>query len=775
LGCSLLIAPEIWAFFPIAIYDSAGLLRYRTYRINDFDQNNDGQIGEDEGIDILLEGGRSGFTDAELLVVEDALAVWERVPQSYASFRVEGVVEDAIVADGFSDGRNSIVMYVASTVDLDDDGLPDENVVPDPPGAVPFPPTGGVLGYNISTWSGEDTIIETPSESYLVSVGTIIDNDIVIGADAHRSLVLGEAPLASLHSTMVHELGHFLGLDHTPVNNLTAQLVDSSDPTSFGNLVETPVLVHSVAGVKNRIGVTPTMFPFAFSVTTDGGDLIDGGSDLAPDDISGMAALYPRGSQDLFFGLRGEARTHTRPGTGIPSVQIPVAHVVAWADVDNDETTPRVAVFSTYTSYYENPVNIERDGRFNLRGMWKTMETESGLFNATYTYTLSPLTGTSFERQAPPVPAVVDPLTEYIILSGNTPPLVAFPSEVLHEVENIIDISNADAGTPFVWDFQRSTLMSVDTERTIESIVGDGPMFGDPNDVCILNVVGSAKAGGSGGGLASAVEGANTIRTMRDGLLLETALGSFIVDTYYKVSPTAAKLILSNHFTFAATVRFVDAIYWCLNHLTIVFLSLLGLATAGTLIYKRRMSKMGVAAMFIVVSMLSASTVEARAIQLTTEQLVAGASDVISGKVVSAESRTLTTSRHVVTDVVIEIEDKAKGTLNKQSTITFTQVGGRANGRITEATEMPTFTAGEEVVLYLYLFEEIGYVVYSGDAGKVPVRTNALSGSKTVKLSPAFRASMAKRVKSGEEVPEEMDVAAYMAELRAIAKSQEKQ
>lgn len=770
LCCSLAIAPDIWAFFPLGAYDSAGVLRYRTYRINDFDRNNDGRITEDEGIEVLLEGGRSGFTPAELDIIREAFAIWERVPQSYASFYEAGVFQDPVFADGDSNFQNTIVMFVESTVDLDGDGLPDEDVVPDPPGTVIQPPTGGVLGYQVSTWSGEDIIISTPSESYLISAGTIIDSDIVISATAHRPQALGEEPLADLLGTMVHELGHFLGLGHTPLNNLSPRLLDPSDPSSAIDLVEVHAMSHSIGGVRRRIGVTPTMFPISFSTVQDSGALNDGGADLAPDDISAISWLYPRGSQDLFFQLRGEARTKTRPGTGIPSVQIAGGHIVAWADVDNDETTPRVPVFSTLTAYYEHPENFERDGRFRLPGMWKTMETESGLFNASYTYTLVPLNGSGWDRQAPPSD-IAGTIEAMDAIGGRSGVFNTYPSEVFHEVENIIDVSNKDAGTPLVWNFQRGTLVSADTGRSIEDIVGGNPMFGDPNDVCILNVVGAAKAAGGGPGLTTAMEGAQAVRSVRDGILLETALGSFIVDTYYKISPAFARVMLDNPVAHRMTVGGVDLAYWCMRNAMLMLSLLGGTLFLGALLYRRRLGR-GAAAGLVALAAVLAPQADARIIYQTTEQLVAGASDVISGTVVSATSRTHPNSSHIFTDIVIEIEDKAKGTLNKQSTVTFSQLGGELDGRITEASEFPKFRAGEHLILYLTYVENFGYVVHNGLGGKTPVKLNRKTGEKTVDVPFDLRAKMQKKAQPGETVPSTLSLADYMAELRAIAKEQ---
>ena len=763
VGCGLLLAPDASAIFPIGAIDAYGVLHFRTHRINDFDANNDGQVGEDEGIPVLLESGKRGFTDDELEIVRESFAVWQRIPQSYASVEVEGLFQDPTPAGAADtlDLQNTIVMQVTSTVDLDGDGLPDENVEPDPDDVIQaVDPT--VLGFNLAVFVVDDNVvIDTPSgESDIVSSGSIIDNDVVIIADWVRPTALGEAPQADLLGTMVHEMGHFFGLGHTPLNNLTV---------SDGALIESAALSHSVGGERIRIGATPTMFPFLYQVALDGGGFADGGRDLAPDDISNISWLYPRGSQDLFFDLNGEARTRTRPGTGIPSIAVPSAHVVAWADVDNDETTPRVALFSTFTAYFENPADTLNDGNFELINLWKTLETESGLFNATYTFSMTPFNGGGFSRQAPPGFTV----GEFDYIGGREGGFTAYTSEVLHEAGNIIDVSNKDAGTPFVWDFERQTLVSTDTGRTIGAIVGDNPTFGDSNDVCILNVVSSAAAVGGTGSFGNAIQGAQSVRSIRDSVLLETSLGSFIVDTYYKLSPTLAEFLLGNGFALGATVYAVKLAYWTMENAAM----LVGMIVVlSALIYGLRKRKRAVtgAAGVLILSLLLVPGAQALLQYQTTADLVAGADAIISGKITSAQAHWEGGRAYIYTDIVVEIEDKAKGSLNKQSTVTFSQVGGRVGGLEAKSSELANFSAGEEVILYLYEVEGHGYVVYNGGGGKTLVSVDTTTQKKYVALPEDIKAEKAAKLAPGETVPEKMEVSDFMAELRAIAKAQEK-
>lgn len=753
MGCGLLLAPDASAIFVIGAFDSFDVLRIRSYPINDFDLDNNGEIGEDEGIPVEIEVGKSGFTEDELTLIRESFATWEEVPQSYGSFYEAGTFQDPIIAgsDATFDLQNSIVMQV-------DTAGTDDSIEPDPP-TVLQPVLPGVLGYNIAAWAGEDFLIETPEGSYQISSGQIIDNDVLIYADMVRPQELGGTPPGDFKSVMVHELGHFLGLAHTPLSNLTV---------TDGGIVESAVMTHSVAGVKRRIGVTPTMFPAIFDLATEGG-VQGGGADLAPDDISAISWLYPRGSQDLFFGLKGEARTRTRVGGGVPSIAVPLAHIVAWGDLDNDETTPRVAVFSAFTAYFENPLNVERDGRFELINLWRQMETDSGLFNATYTFTMTPMNGGGFDRQAPPIDA-----SSFDSIGNRGEVFNTYTSEVFHEVEPIVDVSNKDAGTPFVWDYELGTLVSTDTGRTIESIVGDDPMFGDPNDVCILNVVSSAAAGGGTATLNGAVRGANSVRSLRDSVLLETALGSLIVDSYYKVSPTAAKFLLGNSLAYGATVKVVQMAYWCIENIVMVLGALTVVIGLGVALLKKRRSVAAGAAGAVLLAFIAMSGAEALILYQTTEQLVAGSTDIVSGTVKSANPRWSGGTAYVYTDIVIEIEDKAKGTLNKQSNLTISQIGGRVGGLVSENSELPKFQAGEEVLLYLTKNDDGEFVIYNGLAGKLVVGFDAAKQTKYVAIPDDLKAKKAAKLAPGETVPETMPLSDFLAELRAIAKAQEK-
>jgi hypothetical protein len=188
---------------------------------------------------------------------------------------------------------------------------------------------------------------------------------------------------------------------------------------------------------------------------------------------------------------------------------------------------------------------------------------------------------------------------------------------------------------------------------------------------------------------------------------------------------------------------------------------------------KRKRAVAGVAGALLMGLLLSPGAQALLQFQ-TTEQLVAGATDVVSGTITSAQPRWEGGTSYIYTDVVVQIEDKAKGSLNKQSTVTFSQIGGRVGGLDTQVSELPSFNAGEDVVLYLQYVEGEGYLVYNGLGGKQLVSLDAASQTKFVTTPPDIKAKKAKTLAPGETVPEKMEVSEFMSELRAIAKAQEK-
>lgn len=86
------------AFFPSGAFNQFNQLEYIKWSWASLnDRNNDGDIsGPNEGIEVVIEGGPAGFTDAEVEVVKDSFAVWQAVPTSFIGFQFTGVTEDPL-------------------------------------------------------------------------------------------------------------------------------------------------------------------------------------------------------------------------------------------------------------------------------------------------------------------------------------------------------------------------------------------------------------------------------------------------------------------------------------------------------------------------------------------------------------------------------------------------------------------------------------------------------------------------------------------------------
>ena len=748
----LMFSFQSFAFFPSGGFDEFNVLRLARWPFYELDTNNDGKITVGEGVGVYIEEGKRGFKPEEIEDIISAIEVWNSVPTSYASVRIAGYYQDPLSLT-IPDALPTISMYVTEA------DVTDETIEADPE---TVDVGGGILAVTITLFTVTDTLYEVNGQIYPLSAGMIIDRDIVVSATAHRTGV--EGIKADLKSTLVHELGHFLGLDHTPLNNLRAVYLTPTDELP-AYLVENEVVWMTLPnGEAKYVGATPTMFPIYFEVELPNGTREDGGKDLAPDDISGISWLYPRGAQENFFDIRHEARSRTRRGSGIPSIPLPGGHVVAWADVDNNGYTTRVPLFSTLVGLYEPLINKQLQGKFNLIGLWKTMEVpgkQGEIFTPTYTLTLSPMNGTGLDRQAPPgmSPSYVDsiqgPNSYSVTTRSDSDYQVSFMSEVFHEVENIIDVSKKDAGTPLVWNFAMNTVVSAVSGRTIPQMRPYlKPMFGDPNDVCPLNII--EVNTGTGGGTTTtpttpttptiptggSISFTNDLRSFRDTFLMNSDLGLVLVDMYYTIAPILARAMLKDEFVMKIAIGVVLMILnskWLIYVIGVVLLLLTSFWGIVRMRAGRsrttRLFQGGSRRLFLIFMLLNFGllpTVSARIAYLTTEQLVEASDAVVSGKVVSVNSY-MTKNMKIYTDVEIEVIDTIKGDINEGSSLVFTIIGGETNGFVMVCSEMPKFNEGDEVIVYLrYLPKSKKWTLYAGTRSVTSVNTDETTGKKYV-------------------------------------------
>lgn len=749
------LSPGAWAFFPIGQFDAFEVIRYATWRLAAMDLNNDGDVGPNEGVEVLIEAGPLGFTADEIDVVEESIQVWEDVATSYAAIKVAGEYQDLLLA-GVPDNINSIQMEVP----LDPSEI-QVGVISDP----------AIIGLTLLNYVTEDTIVTVNGITAQVTAGTILDADVVIDGIDTRPVTPGGQAFISLKDVLVHELGHFFGLDHTPNSTVEIDL-DLFDLVEVANFK-----TRDAAGQEVFVGLTPTMFPIYF-VTRDrvgGSAPVAGAFSLAPDDISGISFLYPRGNLNDYFGIQHKARSQNRPD--LPSFPLPGALITAWIDHDDDPTTARQPFMSTTTGLYEPASKVVRAGNFDLFGLWKRIEVEgvAGQVDATYTLTMSPINSTGFERMAP---APYLPGDFQSIGGSATPATPLFVSETFNEFGNVIDLSNHDVGTPLMWDSERQTIVSADTGLTLAEMLPNRgePMFGDPNRICPFNVI----AGDGGTGTTTA-----SLRAFRDDVLLNSALGALCVDMYYSLAPSLGGRLAEQE----SWLRWALATWSLFGMIAThrLYLVLLAVPVYWALRGLRRVRRARAASiaglMILVLALASATAYASIGLPATTEDLASYADVIVVGRVTSAECRWAASGHgeRIVTDVAVEITDSAKGRLNKGTTVGFTVPGGQVGVVVTYASGLARFKAGEEVLLYLAEAPNLGYVVVGGSRGKVPIGTDEKTGAKSVyaasdlqavNLEQDAKAINEEKGESGEHSASRISLEAYLDYLRGIVRRQ---
>lgn len=722
------------AFFPSGMFDEYGkLLFYKWSYAMMEDTNNDGDIsGPDEGVEIMLEAGPLGFTDEELDIVKEAFGVWQDVPTAYVGFQFSGPTYDIHAPTAFD---------LMNFVGIVPPGDPQSLLLP-----------SGLISQTIRTVAEAQFVYVTgTSVGFYTTQGQILDVDVLIDGAAVRPAAPGTKPEYDLKAVLVQEVGRFIGLEYTPLNNLTYGLVDGSV-----QLIESPVLaLRDGSGLLQTVGATPTMFPTYFFTENGDGDADPGFTTLAPDDIAGVSFLYPRGSQDMFFSLTHDIRSQTRPN--LPSVPLPGMNIVAWCDVDNDATTPRVPLFSTISGLYERQPLIA--GRFLLYNLYKELEAigTPGMFQASYTFTSNQLLGSGLERQAPPglTSTFFSSITGGVELE---PPFGTWISETFHESGNIFDISKADLGTPLAFDRQRSTVVSLDSGKTLPTMrPADQPMFGDASQICPLTVI-------AGTGSLSATTPA-ALRAFRDNVLLRTAVGTAAVDAYYQCGPAAASYLARHPLALRITSAAAAGVEWMIMHsLALLFVAV---AVMAALLYRRRRM-----AMFLTMALIACMSGPAQGLirDMSDEEMVSLSDQIVTGKVTAVNYADGYHSGYngLLTDITLEIQDVMKGGLNKSSLLQFRQIGGRNSNVRMIASDLPTFEVGEEVILYLEYRQQVGYMVVGGKRGKMLIGSDSKSGEnyvtgQTAEASAAVADTAAAIAKSKAAKSGEADTAAAPA------------
>ena len=392
---------------------------------------------------------------------------------------------------------------------------------------------------------------------------------------------------------------------------------------------------------------------------------------------------------------------------------------------------------------------------------------------------LSPINGYDITRMAP---EGYTPEDFASILNGSSDFNTSFVSEVFHEEGNLLDMENRDVGTPLAFDRSRNQVISMDSGKTIDTMLpGVFPMFGDADQACPLNVIGA--------GLKTDYF-PRALRRLRDNVLVHSALGAAFVDGYYRVAPTVAGFLLRHGRVLAVATACGAVVEWAYVHGAMegwVLAAMIGLGLAVAA--RRRLRRRVVLSVLLMLGLgILALPAGASVLPVTTERMVSESDYIVSGVIDSKESSWTSESGRIVTEVALKVKTSLKGAVNKSQTLHIRLPGGRVGAVVTEASGMPKFKQGGEVQVFLKYNRSLGYLVVGGSRGKFDIVTDKSTGEKyvsgvSVEAQAALKAD-AKAIKARQKDGSSKKASAkdgrvpledYEEYIRKLVKEQEKQ
>jgi len=292
-------------------------------------QNSNGEMGvyyrnwSKMPVHYIVDSGHSGLEGYESIeFVKDCFRVWENVSCSAVSFQYDGQTKKPITRDLIED-ETSEVLRIGDNVEeviFDPDGDITEffNLDPETVLGVGLP-----IGYDFESVTFEDP----DKHGYS---GEIFDGFILINTSATNDE-------ESIKSTVIHEIGHFIGLGHTTVH-----------PFIFGEDENNDKFVDINETDQRKV---PPMFAFALPQDFYG-------QTLEPDDIAAVCSLYPKCSFEEQFGaISGSVSNRT----GAPLFGASVAALQY--DSSGDEIITAVSALSGYST------GSDGDGEFFISGL----------------------------------------------------------------------------------------------------------------------------------------------------------------------------------------------------------------------------------------------------------------------------------------------------------------------------------------------------------------------------------------------------------------------
>lgn len=212
-------------------------------------------------ITYIIDSGESGLPQSDKVeFVRDCFLTWEKVSSSFVAFQYDGLSAEPISVATIKDS-NSKVMRIGDDI---------KEIIFDPDGQITEYfglDSKTTLGVGLPIGYGFDSVELQDPQSKPYS-GEIFDGFILINTSA-------TSDESSIKSTIIHEIGHFIGLGHTTVH----PFIFYDESKSDGNPNQTTIEECDLTKV-------PTMFAYALPDDSVG-------QTLEADDIAAVSSLYP--------------------------------------------------------------------------------------------------------------------------------------------------------------------------------------------------------------------------------------------------------------------------------------------------------------------------------------------------------------------------------------------------------------------------------------------------------------------------------------------------
>src|SRR5947207_3379697 len=236
---------------------------------------------------------------AGLTRVQSMFQTWQGVPTATISFKNAGPL---LAVSGFSGGDVNTAAKFNAVFGSCQSG----NQSP-----IIFDASGGI----IAQLGIDPLVIGFSSQCKLSSNGYIVSDLILLNGAFQNGVTQPQLTPNQFNQAIIHEMGHFLGLDHSQINlNLFTTAVNSGQ---FGNCN-----LDELAGL-------PLMFPVSFCQAR-----VDAGlPPLAPDDLAWISKLYPSSSYSTSYATISGSIFFSDSKTPTQGI-----NVIA-REVDNSNTT----------------------------------------------------------------------------------------------------------------------------------------------------------------------------------------------------------------------------------------------------------------------------------------------------------------------------------------------------------------------------------------------------------------------------------------------------